>query len=52
MSKGDEKSILKRYRLEEFADNQSTDRVLRDFAKLVFDESGIKLFKDRFYSEN
>ena len=52
MSNGDEKSILKRYRLEEFADNQSTDRVLRDFAKLVFDESGIKLFKDRFYSEN
>ena len=49
MSKGDEKSILKRYRLEEFADKQSTDRVLRDFAKLVFDESGIKIFNDQFY---
>ena len=49
MLKEDEKSILKRYRLEEFANNQSTDRVLRDFAKLVLDESGIKIFKDRFY---
>lgn len=49
MLKEDEKSILKRYRLEEFVNNQSTDRVLRDFAKLVLDESGIKIFKDRFY---
>ena len=49
MSNGDEKSILKRYRLEDFADKQSTDRVLRDFAKLVFDESNVKLFKDQFY---
>ena len=49
MSNGDEKSILKRYRLEEFADNQSTDRVLRDFDNLVFDESGIKLFNEQFY---
>lgn len=52
MSKGDEKSILKRYRLEDFADNQSTDRVLRDFAKLVLEEGKVKIFKDRFYSEN
>ena len=49
MSNGDEKSILKRYRLEDFADKQSTDRVLRDFAKLVFDESNVELFKDQFY---
>ena len=52
MSKGDEKSILKRYRLEEFADKQSTDRVLRDFAKLVLEEGKVKIFQDRFYSEN
>ena len=52
MSNGDEKSILKRYRLEEFADKQSTDRVLRDFAKLVLEEGKVKIFKDRFYSEN
>ena len=49
MSKDDDMSILKRYRLEEFADNQSTDRVLRDFDNLVFDESGIKLFNEQFY---
>ena len=49
MSNGDEMSILKRYRLEEFADKQHTDRVLRDFAKLVLDESGIKIFKKQFY---
>ena len=47
MSNGDEKSILKRYRLEEFADKQSTDRVLRDFAKLVLEEGKVKIFKDR-----
>ena len=52
MSNGDEKSILKRYRLEEFADKQSTDRVLRDFAKLVLEEGKVKIFKDPFYSEN
>lgn len=49
MTKQDEKSILKRYRLEDFADKQSTDCVLRDFAKLVLDESGIKIFNDQFY---
>lgn len=49
MTKKDEKSILKRYRLEDFADKQSTDCVLRDFAKLVLDESGIKIFNDQFY---
>ena len=49
MSHEDEMSILKRYRLEEFADKQSTDQVLRDFAKLVLDKSGIKIFKDQFY---
>ena len=52
MSNDDEKSILKRYRLEEFADKQSTDQVLRDFAKLVLEEGKFKIFKDRFYSEN
>lgn len=52
MSKDDDMSILKRYRLEEFADKQSTDRVLRDFAKLVLEEGKVKIFKDRFYSEN
>ena len=46
---GDKTSILKRYRLEDFADKQSKDRVLRDFAELVLDESGIKLFNDQFY---
>ena len=49
MSNGDAMSILKRYRLEEFTDKQHTDRVLRDFAKLVLDESGIKIFKKQFY---
>ena len=52
MSKDDDMSILKRYRLEEFADKQSTDRVLRDFAKLVLEEGKVKIFKDPFYSEN
>ena len=52
MSNGNEKSILKRYRLDEFADKQSTDWVLRDFAKLVLEEGKVKIFKDRFYSEN
>ena len=41
MSKDDDMSILK-----------STDRVLRDFAKLVLEEGKVKIFKDRFYSEN
>ena len=49
MSKGEEKTILKRYRLEEFADKRHTDRVLRDFAELVLDESGIKIFNDQWY---
>ena len=52
MPDGDKKSILKRYRLEEFADKQSTDQVLCDFAKLVLEEGKVKIFKDRFYSEN
>ena len=38
--------------LEDIADKQSTDRVLRDFAKLVLEEGKVKIFKDRFYSEN
>ncbi|HIX56783.1 MAG TPA: hypothetical protein H9850_04855 [Candidatus Anaerobiospirillum pullistercoris] len=49
MSNGDEISILKRYRLEDFADKRHTDRVLRDFAELVLDESGIKIFNDQWY---
>ena len=49
MSKGEEKTILKRYRLEDFADKRHTDRVLRDFAELVLDESGIKIFNDQWY---
>ena len=52
MSNGDEMSILKRYRLEEFADKQSTDRVLRDFAKLVLDKIGLKIFKEQFYKRS
>ena len=52
MSNGDEMSILKRYCLEEFADKQSTDRVLRDFAKLVLDKIGLKIFKEPFYERS
>lgn len=41
--------IIKRYPMQDFACQQEADIVIRDFAKLVNDTVGLKIFKESFY---
>lgn len=41
--------ILKKYEMQRFATQQSADSVIRDFARIVKERTGICLFKEEFY---
>lgn len=41
--------ICKRYPIHQFANQQNAEKIIRDFAKIVFDKTNIKLFKQNFY---
>ena len=44
-----EHTILKKYEMQRFVSQEEADKVIRDFAKLVKDTTGIEFFKDSFY---
>lgn len=44
-----ETQILKRYPMEDFLDRQSIDKVIKDFAAILKNETGLKLFKEDYY---
>ncbi len=42
-------SVIKKYEMQKFATQKGTDDVIRDFGKMVFEQTNMKLFKDCFY---
>ena len=42
-------SVIKKYKMQKFATQKGTDDVIRDFGKMVFEQTNMKLFKDCFY---
>ena len=44
-----ETTILKKYEMQRFTSQQEADIVIRDFGKIVKEQTGIELFKDNFY---
>jgi hypothetical protein len=40
-------AITKKYKMQRFSSQFETDKVIRDFGKLVKDKTGIKIFKDK-----
>lgn len=45
-----ETTILKKYEMQRFATQQSADDVIRDFARIIKEQTGVSLFKEGFYS--
>ena len=41
--------IIKKYEMQRFSSQHEADEVIRDFGKIVKDNTGIKLFKNSFY---
>lgn len=41
--------VIKKYEMQRFATQEAADDVISDFAKLLQDKTGIKLFKEVFY---
>ena len=46
-----EHTILKKYEMQHFTSQSETDKVIRDFAKLVKDHTGVEFFKKDFYNK-
>ena len=44
-----ELQILKKYEMQRFASQESTEEVIRDFGNIVYEQTGIRIFKDNFY---
>ena len=44
-----EVSVLKKYEMQKFATQHDADSVIRNFGKIVKEQSGIELFKSNFY---
>lgn len=43
-------SILKKYNMQRFSSQSKADEVIRDFGRIVIENTGIKLFKNSFYA--
>ena len=46
-----EHTILKKYEMQHFTSQSETDKVITDFAKLVLDNTGVRIFKESFYRD-
>lgn len=44
-----EVAIMKKYEMQRFSSQQSTDEIIREFGKIIRDNSGIKIFRESFY---
>lgn len=51
-SNGKDYTILKKYEMQHFTSQETTDDVISDFAKLVKDNTGVEFFKDIFYKKS
>lgn len=48
---GNAHTILKKYEMQRFTSQASTDEVIADFARLVKDQTGVLIFKETFYKK-
>lgn len=46
-----EHTILKKYEMQHFTSQSEADKVITDFAKLVLDNTGVRIFKESFYRD-
>lgn len=46
-----EHTILKKYEMQQFTSQSEADKVIRDFAKLILDNTGVRIFKESFYRD-
>ena len=46
-----EYTILKKYEMQQFTSQSEADKVITDFAKLVLDNTGVRIFKESFYRD-
>lgn len=46
-----EHTILKKYEMQHFMSQSEADKVITDFAKLVLDNTGVRIFKESFYRD-
>lgn len=46
-----EYTILKKYEMQSFTSQESTNMVISDFAKIIKDHTGVELFKKSFYEQ-
>lgn len=46
-----EHTILKKYEMQHFTSQSEADKVISDFAKLVLDNTGVRIFKESFYRD-
>lgn len=46
-----EYTILKKYEMQQFTSQSEADKVITDFAKLVLDNTGVRIFKETFYRD-
>ena len=46
-----EHTILKKYEMQQFTSQSEADKVITDFAKLVLDNTGVRIFKESFYRD-
>ena len=46
-----EYTILKKYEMQQFSSQSEADKVITDFAKLVLDNTGVRIFKESFYRD-